>query len=480
MPYVERFTGRGLESAFVCHACGGAAEGVWEAEVREICPACGEAKIGADWIGIVGAPEIAREASPLWFEHRRVALPAVAPSLADAQPVLGPDRNCWIGVTGDGQLVHLDLDGEQPAARPLAAVPEGAIDPALPLALRLSRDARLAAVYNHHGTRGIVIDLETGRPTVPLSRDGYQTKHCEFPIAFVERGGRTLLVHAPAWNRLDAIDARTGELLTARGPTSEEHDEAPSPRSLDYFHCGLAVSPGGTHIADNGWVWAPVGIVVAWSLERWLGENVWESEDGPSKHRLLQRDYHWDGPLCWLDDARLAVAGYGADDQWLLPAVQIFDVRTGARERWFPGPRGPMFFDRGVLVSVDEAAGASAWSVDRGARLLHDPEARPARYHPTAKAFITLPGASGDGGGGTDGGVTVSRLCGGDTDAAWNRGVIPELARAIARDRSFEELPVLGDALEAAGCTDRELLAHCQAPGPHGDRCWVLDRLTRA
>jgi hypothetical protein len=39
---------------------------------------------------------------------------------------------------------------------------------------------------------------------------------------------------------------------------------------------------------------------------------------------------------------------------------------------------------------------------------------------------------------------------------------------------------VLGDALEAVGCTDREMLAHCQAPGPHGDRCWVLDRLTRA
>ena len=36
--------------------------------------------------------------------------------------------------------------------------------------------------------------------------------------------------------------------------------------------------------------------------------------------------------------------------------------------------------------------------------------------------------------------------------------MIAELAATIARDRTFDELPVLGDALEAAGCTDRELL----------------------
>jgi hypothetical protein len=459
--HLQRFTGRGVEHELVCKAC---VEG--SSELLGVCAACRDAAAEGGWIGIAGAPEIAEEASPLWFDHRRVELHPRSPPLADAQPVLGPDRNCWIGVTGDGQLFHLDLD--RPAARPLAQVPEGALDLEQPLALRLSRDARLAAVVNRQGTRGVVVDLETGRPTLTLARDGYCAEHCEFPVAFLERGGRTLVVHSPEWNRLDVVCARTGELLTGRGPTSYARGEPRPPHYLDYFHCGLAVSPDQRHIADNGWVWHPVGIVAAWSIDRWLDDNAWESEDGPSKRGLCWRDYHWDGPVCWLDGDRLAVWGYGADDQWLLPAVRIFDVRSGTEERWFPGPRGPLFFDR-LLVSVDEQQGASVWSVERGARLLRDRRALPARYHPTAKAFITLPAE----------GATVSRLCGHDAGAAWNGGVIAELARSIARDRSFDDLPVLGDALEAAGCPDAEMLAHCQRPGPHAERCWVLDRLAR-
>jgi hypothetical protein len=57
--------------------------------------------------------------------------------------------------------------------------------------------------------------------------------------------------------------------------------------------------------------------------------------------------------------------------------------------------------------------------------------------------------------------------------------VVADLAAAIARDASFDELPVLGDALEQAGCDDEELLAHCRRPGPHGARCWALDRLAQ-
>jgi Leucine Rich repeat len=40
---------------------------------------------------------------------------------------------------------------------------------------------------------------------------------------------------------------------------------------------------------------------------------------------------------------------------------------------------------------------------------------------------------------------------------------------------AFGDLPILADALEDAGCTSRELLAHLRGPGPHVLGCWALD-----
>jgi hypothetical protein len=36
-------------------------------------------------------------------------------------------------------------------------------------------------------------------------------------------------------------------------------------------------------------------------------------------------------------------------------------------------------------------------------------------------------------------------------------------------------LAVLADALEDAGCTDREILCHLHGPGVHVRGCWVVD-----
>jgi hypothetical protein len=49
------------------------------------------------------------------------------------------------------------------------------------------------------------------------------------------------------------------------------------------------------------------------------------------------------------------------------------------------------------------------------------------------------------------------------------------LAQGIYAERAFDLLPILGDALEEAGCSAAELLAHCRGPGPHALGCWVLD-----
>jgi hypothetical protein len=57
----------------------------------------------------------------------------------------------------------------------------------------------------------------------------------------------------------------------------------------------------------------------------------------------------------------------------------------------------------------------------------------------------------------------------------WNDGIIVHLARSILEDGRFEEIHILADALEEAGCSDQGILGHCRGPGPHVRGCWVVD-----
>jgi hypothetical protein len=49
------------------------------------------------------------------------------------------------------------------------------------------------------------------------------------------------------------------------------------------------------------------------------------------------------------------------------------------------------------------------------------------------------------------------------------------LALDVYRDRAFDRLPILADALEDAGCTNSEVLGHLRGPGPHVRGCWAVD-----
>jgi hypothetical protein len=57
----------------------------------------------------------------------------------------------------------------------------------------------------------------------------------------------------------------------------------------------------------------------------------------------------------------------------------------------------------------------------------------------------------------------------------WNGGTVRPLAESIYERRASEEMGVLADAWEEAGCHDAEILAHCRGPGPHARGCWVID-----
>jgi hypothetical protein len=59
----------------------------------------------------------------------------------------------------------------------------------------------------------------------------------------------------------------------------------------------------------------------------------------------------------------------------------------------------------------------------------------------------------------------------------WNDALVVRLAGEIYDERRWAEMPILGDALEDAGCVSADILEHCHGPGPHTRGCWVVDAI---
>jgi hypothetical protein len=60
---------------------------------------------------------------------------------------------------------------------------------------------------------------------------------------------------------------------------------------------------------------------------------------------------------------------------------------------------------------------------------------------------------------------------------AWQNRALARMAQSTYEERAFDRLPILADALEEAGCTNSDILAHCHAKGEHVRGCWVVDLL---
>lgn len=59
----------------------------------------------------------------------------------------------------------------------------------------------------------------------------------------------------------------------------------------------------------------------------------------------------------------------------------------------------------------------------------------------------------------------------------WMDQTVPRFAQSIYDERAFDQLPILADALEDAGCTNEDVLRHCRSGGEHIRGCWVVDLL---
>lgn len=77
----------------------------------------------------------------------------------------------------------------------------------------------------------------------------------------------------------------------------------------------MHLSRTGRFLGLDGWAWSPAGLPRVFDLHRWLRDNVWESEDGPSLLTLALRWYLWETPMCWTDDDLFVVGGIGSDDE---------------------------------------------------------------------------------------------------------------------------------------------------------------------
>jgi hypothetical protein len=407
--YVKRYVGSGLDLELLCVPCADQREAGAAPAVGFVCRACCEYAITevGEVAGIRGQPEVRVRAESFDAILETTPLPPELGPTVDLAPVDRGPGSAWLLLTERGQLARFDAHTQQWSVAGAATVPaenrEPWCDRICRRRLHVSAGGEFAAIVNDYGRHGEVIDLGTGRTTMILDGGDSDPETVPFSLSFVEHRGRVLVIHRTDWNRLDVSDAATAQLLTARkrvGPGSPQPDPE---HDLDYFHGALAVNPAGTRIVDDGWIWHPVGVPVTWSLGRWLLENPWESEDGPTKLDLCARDSYWDHAIAWLDDDRVAVAGIGDAEDELIDGARIFDVtsRSPAGLHWnphvpwareltaFPGPAGRFFGEGGWLFSSHES-GLSRWDPTTGERTGHLAGFQPTHLHRGARELAQL------------------------------------------------------------------------------------------
>ncbi len=380
----RRFTGIGSDYELLCEACCAALPA--PPPLRKICEECFENYVAGNRLADLGAPAFRERASTLAFSHRTLRLFADGVDAVAFAPI-AHEPHAWLMLDRSGRLHRVDTEHARSEAA--GCIDLTAVDISASIELLVAPRGTLAVVAETKGRRGIVVEPASGRTTLALLRDDYHPAQCRFPLGFFEHEGRLLLVHATAWNRLDVSDPHTGELLTARTGTSYSSGEPRPPHYLDYFHAGLVVSPDGTRVIDNGWIWHPYGQVRVFSLTRWMQGNPWESEDGPSVKALCARSYFWDGPVTWLDATTLAVWGEGEDDETLTPAALVYDADTGTLLRRFAGPAQGFASVPPHLVAFEDQQGTSVWDPATGERLLHDPSFVPVAAHPTSHELLS-------------------------------------------------------------------------------------------
>jgi hypothetical protein len=407
--YIKWYVGSGLAVEMICNPCAEDRERGSSTAAELVCEECFEyatTEVG-DVVGMRGKPEIRTRSERFHIELRETVLPRELGTIVDIAPVAPGRASTWLILADDGVIARLDADTGEWSRLATTTVPSEPdhkpwMGHVLRRRLHASANGEFAAVVNDYGRYGQIIDLRSGAVTATLDGGDYHPDTVPFSFTFTQVHGRVVAIHRTAWNRLDLSEASTGALLSDRGPTSYQGGEERPGHYLDYFHGALHVSPSGSKIVDDGWVWHPVGVVTTWDLEVWA-TNIWESEDGPTKKYLCARDYYWDHAITWLNDTTIAIGGLGDDDKMMTDGARIFDVTLPGEpgDRWrsdwrwareiasFPGPAGLFFSDGTFLFSSDDI-GLSRWDPTDGARTGQLAGFRPTHQHRGAGELVQL------------------------------------------------------------------------------------------
>jgi len=383
--YCRRFTGRGSECILVCPDCAKASLGELSGKLWKICKACqDDLTLGNFCMETVGLPEFFRREEGLTLLHKEISIPQlISEQILDVKPVEEGNVGQWMVLTANQDLWRVDMQsGKAEKLINLTSEQMGFSK------LEISNDGRFAAIYKINGRYGCVVD--TSVMQISMRLDHGLLAGNRFPLSFFEMENRTLLIHATNLNRLDISDPCNGVLITKR-EFPKYSQEKPQPRFLVYFHGKLCVSPDGMWIAENGEIdHYKVGYSATWSLHRWLKENPWEADDGPSRNIIYERSYFEGGPLCWVDGNKLAVWGEGDDSLLMIPGVQIYDASKGEQIKWIAGPPfGDFYFDE-YLFSCSDVHGMMAWNVETGECVFQELSLHPVAYSRSMRSFITI------------------------------------------------------------------------------------------
>ncbi|MGW4690022.1 hypothetical protein ACWEPM_34790 [Streptomyces sp. NPDC004244] len=390
------YTGQGYEHQRICALCREEAEHGRPVTTGRICEDCSDTSYGSV-VGSVGRPETIDASRPVPGAGPLVPFPAETGTVLDLAPtergllLLAADGRILLWDAETGSCTHLATTG---VTVPADAKPWSGHHKAL--RLHASRNGRFAAVVVDFGRTGEVIDLTTGTVTIALENDGYHSDTVPYSLLFTEHAGRDVVLHRTRWNRIAGTDPATGEPVLLMPESEKEAAWAHS------FHGALHLSPGGTRLASDTWLWHPLGQPVTWDLARWFadGESAWTGEQPAVEFRRLPPcEYHWNRPMVWLDEARIVLGGLGDDDEAVVPGARVFDVTrmvdlgvhgSGPDETaTFGGPEGRFFAADGLLYSAG-GPGLEIWDPTSGARIGSVPGFHPTHHDTVRRELVQL------------------------------------------------------------------------------------------
>ncbi len=394
------FTGENKQYNLICPKCKTYLE-KFQLSMKKVCLDCFD-KIDSngDFFNFIGEPSYDYSPDLYHFNYQEITVPALQHQYIMAmQPLLYTSGSQWIIFDGLGNLQLLDLSCNTIVL--INQVSNDLIDKAGDIHIIVSNESDYVAIISRSRlmkdtkdwNKGVVLDLISGEITMLLSRGDYHTAVSEFPIAFFRDEERTLIIHATNWNRLDISDPATGIVISER-----EFNTRPTEawrfnqNTMTEFSGRLSVSPNQQWLIDDGWQWGPVGCLSLFSISRWLNDNVWEADNGPSKSKLVMKNYFWGAPSCCLDGDTLCVWGQGTDEKNIIPAAVLFDINTREQIDWFPGPSRGLFVYDQLLYTTDENDNLSAWDLSNGNRVVLEKGFSPQLYHATSRQFLSYQG----------------------------------------------------------------------------------------